>query len=94
MATQNRLRSWLFVWTGVAMATATSALAAEYCTPTAKNQLTACRGEVTDDYYTATAICLNESNAGDRTQCNRHAAAARDERSALCDAQFAARKAV
>ena len=94
MATQNRLRNWLFMMTGVALATATSAVAAEYCTPTARNQLTACRGEVTDDYYTATAICLNENNAGDRTQCNHDATAARDERSALCDEQFAARKAV
>jgi hypothetical protein len=94
MATLNRLRDWLFLTTALALAPPSSAVAADYCTPTARNQLTACRGEVTDDYYTATAICLNESNSGDRNQCNHDAVAARDDQSQLCDEQFAARKAI
>jgi hypothetical protein len=94
MAIQIRRREWLVLIAAAALAPAMSAVAAEYCTPTAKAQLTACRGETTDDYYTATAICLNESNAGDRNQCNHDAVAARDEQSALCDAQYASRKEV
>jgi hypothetical protein len=74
MGIQKRIRAWLFLLAGAALATATSAVAEEYCTPTARNQLTACRGETTDDYYTAIAICLNESNSGDRAKCNREAA--------------------
>jgi hypothetical protein len=94
MGIQKRIRAWLFLLAGAALATATSAVAEEYCTPTARNQLTACRGETTDDYYTAIAICLNESNSGDRAKCNREAAADRDDQSDLCDDQFAARKAI
>lgn len=94
MAIETRRREWLFLFTGVALASATGAVAAEYCTPTAKAQLTACRGEVVDDYYTATAICLNESNSGDRSKCNKEATAARDEQTQLCDDQYAARKAI
>ena len=93
MAIQMRARECLILL-AAALAPATGAVAAEYCTPTARNQLTACRAETNDDYYTAFAICLNESNSGDRSQCNRDAVEARDEQSELCDDQFAARKAV
>jgi len=93
MAIQIRIQ-WLILLAAAALSPATAAVAAEYCTPTARNQLTACRGETTDDYYTAIAICLNESNSGDRTQCNRDAEAARDEQSDLCEEQYAARKAI
>ena len=80
---------------GAAVLLATSASAAGgYCTATAQAQLTACGGEVTDEYSTATAICINESNPADRTLCNRDAATARDEKSRLCQDQFDARRAV
>ena len=94
MAIQIRVRERLIMLAVATLAPATGAIAAEYCTPTARLQLTACRAETTDDYNTALAICLNESNSGDRNQCNRDAVAERDEHSDLCEDQFAARKAV
>jgi hypothetical protein len=95
MAIQMRLRAARrILLVGVALATATSAVAAEFCTSTANAQLGACRGETVDEYSTATGICINESNSADRARCNREAAAARDEKSQLCEEQFAARKVV
>src|SRR5262245_33731533 len=80
---------------GIALAGGTSAeAAARFCTATADTQLVACRGESVDEFSTATAICTNESDATDRALCNREAAAARDDKSQLCEDQHDARLAV
>jgi hypothetical protein len=76
---------------GMALLLATSADAAAFCTSTARTQLVACRGEAVDEYSTATAICINESDTADRARCNQDAVAARDEKSQLCEDQLAAR---
>lgn len=93
MTIRIRIRDGLFVL-AAALAPAVPAVAGEYCSATAKAQLTACRAETSDDYNTALAICINESNSGDRTGCNRDAVEAREEQSDLCEDQYAARKAV
>ncbi len=89
---RNRI-FWLLPLLGLAATGATDARAATlgYCTATAQNQLAACRGELTDEYASASAICLNESNSTDRTLCNREAAAARTEKAELCEDQLEAR---
>ncbi len=75
-------------WVG---ATNAHAVSPGYCTATARAQLAACRGEVIDDFSTASAICINESNSTDRAACNRNAATARLEKADLCEDQLEAR---
>ena len=94
--TQSKARSrmlGLLPVIGLAVVSATDAGAAApgFCTATARTQLAACRGEAIDEYSTATAICINESNSADRATCNRDAATARTEKADLCDDQLEAR---
>ena len=78
---------------GMALAGTTNAQAVGigYCSATARTQLAACRGEVIDDYSTASAICINESNSTDRATCNRDAMTERRDHADLCEDQLEAR---
>ncbi len=68
--------------------------AASYCTQTATSAYSACGLEARDDYAKAQAICINESNAAERAECQSEAGAARNEANALCGEQLQARKQV
>lgn len=41
----------------------------QFCSRTASTQLAACQAEVRDDYYVARAVCINVSDASERSQC-------------------------
>ena len=68
--------------------------AAGYCTQTALGANTACGLEARDDYAKAQAICINVSDAVERTACQSEAGVARSEALELCGDQLRARKAV
>ena len=93
LAPRRTRKNLLLPVLGMALAGATNAQAVGigYCSATARTQLAACRGEVIDDYSTASAICINESNSTDRATCNREAATAKREKADLCEDQLEAR---
>jgi len=62
-----------------------------YCSATSQAELRACGNQTQDDYWIAVGICINESDARDRKDCFDDAKATRDEATALCSEQFAAR---
>lgn len=79
---------------GGLVATAQDAVAGggkKYCTATARNALKACKNEVADDYWIATAICNNISDDAGRAECEADAREGRTEDRALCKAQQSAR---
>jgi len=98
MKMQCALRSMLRIALLAAIlvaATAAAAHAAErFCTSTASAQKTACRSEVTDDYYVAKAICTNLSNDDERAECFADATSGRKEGLQECSDQRAARVAL
>ncbi len=63
-----------------------------YCTATAVFQFVACENEVQDDFFTATAICLNLSETEERNECSAEAFAASHEGRSLCREQREARR--
>jgi hypothetical protein len=64
----------------------------EFCSDTAELQYAACRNEVREDLLTASAVCLNLSNGGERADCYEGAEEARDEGVAECAEQLDARE--
>lgn len=63
------------------------------CSATADAAFRACGNQVEDDGAIAEAICINESDSGDRAQCFTDAEASRQEGDQLCADQMAARRA-
>src|SRR5262245_7660238 len=67
--------------------------AAGFCTDTANTLFKACGFMVLDDFWVATARCINEAEAGDRNQCNKAAAQERSDGNQLCRDQLDTRLA-
>jgi len=63
-----------------------------FCSATATAQLAACGSEVADDFFLATAICTNLSDAVERRECTSAAKADSKEGSLLCRDQRDARR--
>jgi hypothetical protein len=63
-----------------------------YCSDTANAQFVACGGEVLDDFFTATAICTNISDAAERAECTSEARNDSKEGNLLCREQRDARR--
>jgi hypothetical protein len=70
---------------------AAPASAGEYCSATARAQYDACKAELKDDLSTARAICINVSDAAERSECVEESAEAFDEGGELCLEQRDAR---
>lgn len=71
---------------------ATNAVAAgSYCTDTAKALRRACGYDVQDNYWVAVAMCTNEKDAADRSECLADAVSTRDDETALCHEQLVGR---
>ena len=62
-----------------------------FCTTTANTIFRACKNNVQDDYWIATAYCINISNDGERDQCQTDAVEERDEENELCSEQLQGR---
>ena len=63
-----------------------------YCTATALLQFAACENELRDDFFKASAICINLSEKQERNECSAEAYAATQEGNALCREQREARR--
>ena len=63
-----------------------------FCSATATAQFVACGSEVLDDFFTATAICTNLSDADERQECTSEARADSKEGNLLCREQRDARR--
>jgi hypothetical protein len=61
------------------------------CTNTATAALRACRAEVVDDFQIARGVCINLSDAAERSECLEEAGVERQEARALCREQRGAR---
>ncbi len=83
---------WLLPATGAATEAAGRHHPHGYCSATAHNQLAACVSEVTDDYFTANALCINVSDRQERGECFAEAWNERREGYRLCGQQHAARR--
>jgi len=62
-----------------------------YCSDSAEKLLIACHSEVSDDYLTATANCINVSDPAERKECEADAWDEKIEGRELCKEQFDAR---
>jgi hypothetical protein len=65
-----------------------------WCTQTAVLQMAACGNEVKDDFFAASAICLNLADPAEREACQDDAEDGFGEASQLCKDQLAARRDV
>ena len=63
-----------------------------YCSDTANAQFVACGGEVLDDFFTATAICINLSDPAERAECSAEARDDSKDGNQLCREQRDARR--
>lgn len=79
---------------GLALAFAPGAAAAKtrVCTQTASAQLDACKSEVKDDFFSARARCLNESDAAARDACFDEAKVEKQDGTEECGEQRTARR--
>lgn len=59
----------------------------QFCTQTATALFTACQAGVQDDSFVKKAICINVSDAQERTECSNELNAERDEGNQLCQEQ-------
>lgn len=64
----------------------------DYCSATARAQFVACGYEQRDDYFTAQAVCFNETDDADRQTCLADRTANSKESKQLCQEQFDARR--
>jgi len=62
-----------------------------FCSQTADAALKACRAEVTDDYWIATANCINITNRTKRRACSNNAHEELEDGKAQCKSQWQAR---
>jgi hypothetical protein len=98
---------WPYLELGAAAAASSLAVAAneatsvddflaqgQFCSATAQAQSRACANQTQDDYWLQIGICINESDARDRTECLADAKATRKEANQLCDEQQGARLAL
>jgi hypothetical protein len=69
-----------------------AAAKARVCTQTASAQLDACKSEVKDDFFTARALCLNESDAAARDACFDEAKSEQQDAAEECREQRSARR--
>ena len=67
-------------------------LAGGACSSTALTQWGACGHEVSDDFLTANAVCINVLDRAERLDCFREARMARTEGNQLCREQLRARR--
>ena len=65
---------------------------AQVCSATAGLQYQACKHEVEDDFFTASAICLNTSDREERGDCLEEAETEQSDGRALCREQKSARR--
>ncbi|MCB0168497.1 MAG: hypothetical protein KDI79_29985 [Anaerolineae bacterium] len=63
----------------------------QVCSATVQAQFRACQNEVRDDFFVATAVCLNLTDDEDRAACLAEAGEARQEEAQLCLEQRQAR---
>ena len=73
------------------MSPADAVAAGKYCSDTAAALKRACGYELQDSYWTAVAICTNETDPVDRTECLAEAESARAESKGLCVEQLQGR---
>ncbi len=66
----------------------------DFCIQTAELARQACLKDCQDNYFTAQAICLNLSDAGEREHCRSEAKDTKEEQRSECSDQFRARKDV
>jgi len=71
----------------------TPGVAAGFCTDTANTLFKACGFMVLDDFWVASARCINEAEQGDRSKCNKAAAQERSDGNQLCRDQLDTRLA-
>src|SRR5690348_11496738 len=67
------------------------ALAAGFCTQTSDVALTACQNDARVTFYTSKGICINETDAADRTKCNTDAQQTLKDDMQACNDQHDAR---
>jgi hypothetical protein len=67
---------------------------AGYCDRTAKALLSACQNEFRDDFWIATASCINESDAAERKSCHEEARILKQDGPRLCEREYRARLGV
>ena len=79
---------------GIASAQGGDLSTGQYCSATATAAFNACLSDVQDTYLTTRGICINVSDAAERSACVADADATRVEDSQLCQKQLAARRAV
>lgn len=63
-----------------------------FCSKTASLQLSACKNEVEDDFFTASAVCIQFTDSSERDECTDEAEDARKESKEECGNQYEARK--
>ncbi|MGI9590853.1 MAG: hypothetical protein ACR2P8_05755 [Myxococcota bacterium] len=63
-----------------------------FCSRTAQLQLHACKAELGDDYLSASAICLNVTDRGERAECFHEVWIEAAEQRGLCREQLQARR--
>lgn len=63
----------------------------QVCSATAQAQLSACQNEAEDDFFVATAVCLNLTDDEERAACLAQAGKTRQEEAQLCQEQRQAR---
>jgi len=73
---------------GVVCAMPGASAAGGHCTDTANALFTACGFSVQDDFWVASARCINVSDQKERNECNQDAAQERRESSRLCRDQL------
>ncbi|HEY7640747.1 MAG TPA: hypothetical protein VH814_13565 [Steroidobacteraceae bacterium] len=66
----------------------------KFCTATAAAVFRACSNQTLDDYWIGVGLCINESDARDRTECFADLKDSRDEADDECAAQRSARNAL
>ena len=76
----------------LALAPASADAKARVCTQTASAQLDACKSEVKDDFFSARARCLNESDDAAREACFDEAKVEKQDGTEECSEQRSARR--
>jgi hypothetical protein len=76
------------------LAASVEARAIDFCSQVARAQHRACRHDAIDNSFTQKAVCINTSDAAERSQCFADRKATHEEDRQLCSEQFDARKDV
>jgi hypothetical protein len=90
VSTTNLIAGFLAAALATALATP-GALAAGFCTQTADAALTACQNDARVTFFTSKGICINDTDATDRTKCNADAQQTLSDDKQSCNDQHDAR---